>query len=108
MYWSCVFGDSLHIRMSSIMRWRNGEMARDDASMALLLLRSEAACLVPRHKQFHDPAQPHGRNEARLLPRERFSVRPRGRATCRVQVPVGVGHTSVAEGNCVVVRRGGE
>ena len=50
--WSCVFGDSLHIRMSSIMRWRNGEMARDDASMALLLSRSEAACLVPQHKQF--------------------------------------------------------
>jgi hypothetical protein len=33
------------------MRWRNGEMARGDASMALLLLRSEADCLVPQHKQ---------------------------------------------------------
>ena len=37
-----------------------------------------------------------------------FSVRPRGRAICRVKVLAGVGHSSVAEGNCVVVRRGGE
>src|SRR5262245_44331603 len=34
--------------------------------------------------------------------------RSRGRAICRVQVPAGVSHSSVAEGNCVVVRRGGE
>jgi len=37
-----------------------------------------------------------------------FGVRPRGRAICRVKFPAGVGHSSVAEGNCVVVRRGGE
>src|SRR5450432_2387027 len=72
MYALCVLGENLRIRMSSIMRCRNGE-TRDDASMALLLLRSEAACLVPQHKQIHDPAQPHRRNEARVLPRERFS-----------------------------------
>jgi len=54
------------------MRCRNGE-TRDDVSMALLLLRSEAACLVTQLKQIHDPAQPHGGNEARCLPRERFS-----------------------------------
>lgn len=41
------------MRMSSIMRWRNGELARDDAFMALLLWGSEADCLVPQHKQFH-------------------------------------------------------
>ena len=35
-------------------------------------------------------------------------VRPRGRATSGVKVPAGVCHSSVAEGNCVVVRRGGE
>src|SRR5450631_1379064 len=72
MYALCVLGENLRIRMSSIMRCRNGE-TRDDASMALLLLRSEAACLVPQHKQIHDPAQPHRRNEARVLPRARFS-----------------------------------
>jgi hypothetical protein len=55
--------------MSSIMRCRNGE-TRDVASMALLLLRSEAACLVAQHKQIDDPAQPHRWNEARFLPRE--------------------------------------
>jgi hypothetical protein len=58
MYWSCVFGDSLHIRMSSIMRWRKGEMARGDASMALLLLRSEAECLVTQHTQIQHPGSP--------------------------------------------------
>jgi len=42
------------------------------------------------------------------LLRGAFRVRPRGRAICRVKVPVGVGHSSVAEGNCVVARRGGE
>jgi hypothetical protein len=39
--------------MSSIMRWRNGEMARGDAFMALLLWGSEADCLAPQHKQIH-------------------------------------------------------
>src|SRR5450432_4183678 len=78
MYALCVLGENLRIRMSSIMRCRNGE-TRDDASMALLLLRSEAACLVPQHKQIHDPAQPHRRNEARVLPRERFSPSTRSR-----------------------------
>ncbi len=33
-------------------------------------------------------------------------VRPRGRRINTVQVRVGASHNSVAEGNCVVVRRG--
>ena len=41
--------------MSSIMRWRNGDTVRGDASMALLPLRSEAACLVTQHTQIHHP-----------------------------------------------------
>ena len=35
-------------------------------------------------------------------------VRPRGRLISRVEVPVGVSQDSVAEGNCVAARRGGE
>ncbi len=35
-------------------------------------------------------------------------VRPRGRRINTVQVRAGVRHSSVANGNCVVVRRGGE
>jgi hypothetical protein len=35
-------------------------------------------------------------------------VRPRGRLISTVQVRVGVSRSSVAEGNCVVARRGGE
>jgi hypothetical protein len=35
-------------------------------------------------------------------------VRPRGCLNSTVQVRVGENHSSVAEGNCVVVRRGGE
>ena len=38
------------MRMSSIMRRRNGLM-RVDESMALLLSCCEADCLVPQHKQ---------------------------------------------------------
>ncbi|MGH8611387.1 MAG: hypothetical protein ACREYF_04885, partial [Gammaproteobacteria bacterium] len=40
--------------------------------------------------------------------RRRIVVRPRGRLISTVQVRVGVSHDSVAEGNCVAVRRGGE
>jgi len=35
-------------------------------------------------------------------------VRPRRRLISTVQVRVGENHSSVAEGNCVVARRGGE
>ena len=35
-------------------------------------------------------------------------VRPRGCLISTVQVRVGENHSSVAEGNCVVARRGGE
>ena len=35
-------------------------------------------------------------------------VRPRGRRISTVKVRVGVSHNLVAEGNCVVVRRGEE
>ncbi len=44
----------------------------------------------------------HARASARIV------VRPRGRFISTVQVRVGVSHGSVAEGNCVAVRRGGE
>ena len=35
------------MRMSSIMRWRNGVTAGVDGFMALLLSKNEADCLAP-------------------------------------------------------------
>ena len=46
------------------------------------------------------------RIEPVFLPRSGFVVRPRGRCISTVKVRVGVSHNLVAEGNCVVVRRG--
>ena len=58
--------------MSSIMRWRNDEMVGGDVTMALLLLRSEAACLVTQHTQIDVTTHHRGRAVAQELPRERF------------------------------------
>jgi hypothetical protein len=66
-----VLSSSLRMRMSSIMRWRSGEMASDDGFMILLLLRSEADCLAAQRWQERgierQPTLPE------RLPRERFS-----------------------------------
>lgn len=59
------------LRMSSIMRWRSGEMASDDGFMVLLLLKSEAGCVAVQRRQERQidqlPLPP------QRLPRERFS-----------------------------------
>src|ERR1700693_2602379 len=72
--------------------------------MALLLLRSEAACLVTQHKQIHDPAQPHGRNEARFLPRERFSPATRSRHSSHRKAAIELISSSVAVGQGSLAR----
>ena len=41
----------MRIRMSSIMRWRNGLMACVDWVIGLLLSQNEAECLIPQHRK---------------------------------------------------------
>src|SRR5260370_40646688 len=60
------------MRMSSSMRWRNGLIPWLEWVMALLLLRNEAACLVPNMET--EPVSSHLPPELNRspLPRERF------------------------------------
>ncbi|MNT94579.1 hypothetical protein D3C72_2362990 [compost metagenome] len=61
----------MRMRMSSIMRWRSGEIAEDDGVMILLLLKSEAGCLAAQQWQERWIEQPPA--PPKRLPRERFS-----------------------------------
>ena len=64
-----VFGSSLRMRMSSIMRWRSGVTASDDGFMILLLLKSEAGCLAGHSGRIVGSSQ----GVTGGLPRERLS-----------------------------------
>ena len=72
------WGASLRIRMSSIMRCRNGEIVLEE-SMVLLRVTDQADCLICQAtKQSLDAHLSAGTRSEPPLPRERFS--PSGRS----------------------------
>ena len=72
-------GSNLRMRMSSSMRWRNGETVGVETSMVLLLSVNEADCLDHQH-----------RRTSGTTDRQR-SYRSAYRASGLVRRPIGVG-----------------